>query len=67
MIFLPVFFIREMESEDAHYHPWAIFCLTFDIILSVKDWLKFVTHSAENTEVICHPVVNFSAFFSNDV
>lgn len=67
MIFFPVFFIREMESKDAHYNPWAIFCLTLDVILSVKDWLKFVTHSAENTEAICHPVVNFSIFFSNDV
>lgn len=67
MIFLPVFFVREMEIEDAHYNPRAIFCLTFDIILSVEDWLKFVTHSAENTEVIFHPVVNFSIFFSNDV
>lgn len=56
-----------MESKDAHYNPWAIFCLTLDVILSVKDWLKFVTHSAENTEAICHPVVNFSIFFSNDV
>lgn len=47
--------------------PWAIFCLTFDIISSVNDWLKFVTQSAENAEVIFLPIVNFSIFFSNDV
>lgn len=66
MILLPVFFIREMESEDAHNNPLAICCLTFDIVSFVKDWFKFVTHSAENTEAICHPVVNFSISFSND-